>query len=100
MSPVYVSRSSSVAARVFDGETIVMSPLDSTIFVLNPTATSIWQAADGHTPLDELVREKICSEFEVGFDTAMEDALELVRELSERGILEVSDKPPENEASR
>ncbi len=95
MSPMYVSRSSSVAARVFDGETIVMSPLDSTIFVLNPTATAIWQSADGRTPLADVVRDRICAEFEVEFDTAMQDAEKLVQELSAHGILVVSDTPAE-----
>ncbi len=95
MNPVYVARSKSVAARVFDGETIVMSPLDSTIFILNSTATTIWESVDGRTPLAEVVLEKVCSEYEVEFDTALDDALKLVRELSAHGILMVSDQPSE-----
>ncbi len=34
---------------------MIMSTVDSTFFTLNPVATVIWQAADGRTPLSEIV---------------------------------------------
>ena len=62
---LYVARSPRIAARMLGEEMLVMSGRDSTLFTLNPTATILWQAADGATPLDEIVERRICSEFEV-----------------------------------
>jgi hypothetical protein len=65
MSRLYVARNPQVATRSLDGEMMIMSGADSTLFTLNKTATILWQAADGATPLDEIVEHKICPEFDV-----------------------------------
>jgi hypothetical protein len=93
MSRLYVARNSKVAARSLDGEMMIMSGRDSTLFTLNKTATIIWQAADGATALDEIVERKICPEFEVEPAQALQDAETLARELAGHGILDVSDAP-------
>jgi len=93
MNAVYIARSKSVAARVLDGEMMIMSARDSTLFTLNAVGTTIWQAADGQTPLAEIVRDKVCPEFEVAPDEALRDAESFVRALVEHGILRVSDAP-------
>lgn len=93
MSKLYVSRSKRVAARSLDGEMMIMSGRDSTLFTLNRTATIIWQAADGTTSLEEIVEQKICPEFEVEHSEALQDAETLAHELAHHGILEVSDEP-------
>jgi len=72
---------------------MIMSPLDSTFFTLNEVATTLWLAADGQTPLDDIVRRRLCAEFEVEFDVAWRDASEFVERLSSHGILVVSDAP-------
>ncbi len=65
MSRLYLARNPRVAARSLDGEMMIMSGHDSTLFTLNKTATILWQSADGTTPLDEIVEHRICQEFEV-----------------------------------
>jgi hypothetical protein len=72
---------------------MVMSAVDSTFFTLNEVATVIWQAADGRTPLSDIVTSKICPEFEIGPDQAGRDAEQFISELSQHGILVVSDQP-------
>jgi len=93
MSRLYVARNPRVAARSLDGEMMIMSGRDSTLFTLNKTATLLWQAADGATPLDEIVSKKICSEFEVEPAEALQDAETLARELADHGILQISEQP-------
>lgn len=93
MSKLYVARSTRVAARSLDGEMMIMSGRDSTLFTLNRTATVIWQAADGVTSLEEIVERQICREFEVDQKDALQDAEILARELATHGILEVSEEP-------
>ena len=93
MNRLYVARDPRVAARSLAGEMMIMSGRDSTLFTLNKTATILWQAADGTTPLDEIVERKICSEFDVEPTEALHDAENLARELAGHGILKVSDQP-------
>ena len=89
----YVAQSSEIAARLLGGEMIIMSAADSRVFTLNEVATVIWEAADGQTPLDEIVANRVCAKFVVAPQVALEDAEELVQELAGQGILLVSDQP-------
>ena len=93
MSRLYVARNPRVAARSLDGEMMIMSGRDSTLFTLNKTATILWQSADGATPLDEIVEQRICSEFEIEPGEALHDAETLARELASHEILQISEEP-------
>jgi len=93
MSPLYIARSREIAARQLGDEMIVMSARDSTLFSLNDVGLVIWQAADGRTPLEEIVNERVCAEFDVTPEEALKDAESFVRELAGHGILMLSDRP-------
>jgi hypothetical protein len=93
MSEKYIARNSPLAARTSAGETMIMCAADSTFVILNEAATAIWQAADGKTPLSEIVSGRICREFDVDLHSANQDAERLVNELCGRGILLVSQQP-------
>jgi Coenzyme PQQ synthesis protein D (PqqD) len=99
-SSIYIARSSAIAARALAGEMMVMNSADSTFFTLNEVATVIFQAADGHTPLRDIVRTRVCEEFEIDPEQAQTDAEQFVSELSSHGILLVSDRPMSPEVSR
>src|SRR5208282_819295 len=90
---LYVARSPRIAARLLGEEMLVMAGQGSTLFTLNPTATILWQAADGATPLDEIVERRICSEFEVQPEDALRDAEALAEDLAQHGILLISEQP-------
>jgi len=93
MAEKFIARSKAIAARMIGGEMMVMSAADSTFFTLNDVASTIWQAADGRTPLSEIVDGKVCQEFEVDRERAQRAADRFVDELSQHGILLVSDHP-------
>ena len=93
MTETYIARSSAIAARMLGGEMMIMSAQDSTFFTLNDVATVIWQSADGRTPLSAIIEGRICREFEVEPEVARRDAEQFVSELSQHGILLVSDAP-------
>jgi hypothetical protein len=93
MAEKYIARSKAIAARMLGGEMMVMSAADSTFFTLNEVASAIWQAADGRTPLSEIVAGRICEEFDVEPEHAQRGADHFVDELSLHGILLVSDQP-------
>jgi hypothetical protein len=84
---------------------MIMSGRDSTLFTLNRTATILWQCADGTTPLEQIVEQRICSEFDVQPAEALRDAENLARQLASHEILQVSEVPipqtsPANGVSR
>src|SRR6266567_9290992 len=89
----YVARATHAASRRLGNETMIMCGRSSTLFSLNPTASIIWNAADGLTPLDEIVETRICAEFDTEPAAALLDAERLVEALTEEGILVVSDHP-------
>jgi Coenzyme PQQ synthesis protein D (PqqD) len=90
---IYIARNSAIAARALAGEMMVMNSADSTFFTLNEVATAIFQAADGQTPLHEIVRHRISEEFDIDPEQAQADAERFVAELSGHGILVVSNQP-------
>ena len=89
----YVARSKAIASRALGDETMVMSATDSMLFTLDEVASLIWKAADGMTPLDEIVANKVCTQYEVAPEVALKDAEQLVENLAKHGILHVSDQP-------
>jgi hypothetical protein len=93
MSEKYISRSTAIAARQLGEEMMIMSAADSTLFTLNRTATAIWLAADGKTPLAEIVRKCFCACREVDPEVAYRDAVEFAEALAQHGILRISDHP-------
>lgn len=95
MPETYIARSTAIAARMLGGEMMIMSALNSTFFTLNEVATVIWQAADGRTSLSDIVQRRVCQEFEIEPEIARRDAEQFVSELSQHGILLVSDHPIE-----
>lgn len=92
MNDCYVARNPVVAARVIGGTVVIMSA-DSHLFTLNEVASAIWNAADGTTPLSEIVEKIVCAEFEVDPATAQTDAEQLVTDLCQHGVLLVSNEP-------
>jgi hypothetical protein len=93
MGPLYIARSTAVAARAIGGEMMIMSPKDSALFSLNPVGTIIWQSADGKTPLEEIIQQKICNEFDVEQADAVADAETFVNGLAGHGVLLLSSEP-------
>jgi hypothetical protein len=89
----YVARSNMIAARVLGEETMVMSATNSTLFTLDAVSTVIWESADGTTPLEEIVRKKVCSQYDVPLEVALKDAEILVEQLAGHGLLVLSDRP-------
>lgn len=89
----YVARSKAIAARALGDEMMVMSATTSTLYTLNEVASVIWQAADGVTPLDQIVANRICTQYEIAPELALKGAEELVEGLAEQGIMLLSDKP-------
>jgi hypothetical protein len=96
---MYLTQSSDIAARTLGDDKVIMSTVDSTIFMLNSVGSVIWNAADCKTPLSRIVNERICPEFDVSDEEAFADAKGFVDELAKHGILLIHEAPvPPKEA--
>ena len=93
MSDVFFTRAGQLAARKVAGELVILRADDSSLYVLNPVASAVWEAADGRTSLDAVVRDVICRDYDVDAETALRDASEFLAELSAQGLLRTSDQP-------
>lgn len=93
MSAIYVARGTKLAGRKLRNQMIIMTARDSVLSSLNELGTAIWDAADGVTPLDQIVAQKVCAEYDVDRAMALKDAEEFVQDLASDGILVVSDQP-------
>jgi len=93
MSAIYIARSTRIAGRNLEGEMMIMTARDSVLSRLNEAGTAIWNAADGVTPLEEIVAQKLCSQYDVDPAEALKDAEEFVQDLAGDEILIVSDQP-------
>jgi Coenzyme PQQ synthesis protein D (PqqD) len=89
----YVARSTAIASRVLGDETMVMSAVSSTLFTLDEVATVIWESADGVTPLEDIVTNKICTQYDIAPEIALKDAEGLVEGLAKHGLMVLSDTP-------
>ena len=74
----YLARSTAIASRAMGDELMIMSATNSTLFTLNEIAMLIWEAADGATPLEDIVTGRICAEYDVKPEVAMTEAEKLV----------------------
>ena len=99
MSAIYVARGTKLAGRKLKNQMIIMTARDSVLSSLNELGTAIWDAADGVTPLEEIVERKVCAEYDVDRVQALKDAEEFVQDLAGEGILLVSDQPIVTSAS-
>jgi hypothetical protein len=93
MSERYIAKSTAIAARALGDELIIMSATNSTLFTLNEVAMAIWEAADGVTPLENIIVARICEQYDVTPEIALKDAEDVVAELAGHGLLLVSDQP-------
>ena len=85
-----MARTSKTVFRMLGDEMMIIVPLDSTLFLLNEVASVISNAADGKTPLSEIVGQPVCSEFNVELAVALRDAEHVVKGLAGHGILVIS----------
>jgi hypothetical protein len=91
MNGIVVTRGERLAARRVGGEMVILSADDSSLYVLNELGSLLWDAADGRTPLREIVENVVCPEFEIDAETAIGDAIDFLRELEAFGIVALSD---------
>ncbi len=74
------NKSKEVAARIIEGEAVIISPSEGDVRVLNEVGSRIWELIDGTNTVEKIFTT-ISDEFEVSLDDARTDALEFFSDL-------------------
>ena len=69
-----------------DDEVLVYDPVVDRTHRLNVSATLIWELCDGTRSLEDIARA-LTEQFEVEFDTALQDARTVLEQLKEEQLL-------------
>ncbi len=80
--------SSEVLVQEVGGETVLLDLAGERYFGLDPVGSRIWALVAAEPRLDR-VHAALCGEFAAGPERIEQDLLQLVRQLSEAGLVEV-----------
>ncbi len=80
-----------VAARIIDGEAVIVLPQSGQVTVLNEVGSRIWELIDGTRSVGEIT-EIIVAEYDVTAEQAERDVAEFIQELVENKMLVLADK--------
>ncbi len=75
-----------VAARVYSGEAVILSPAENMVRMLNPVGSRIWELVDGTRSVDEIATV-LTAEFDVEYPQAQQNTGEFVEALVAKGLL-------------
>ena len=78
--------------RVLDTEALVVDVKAGLLYPLNSVGARIWQLSDGQQSVDDIVR-RLAAEFDADEKTIREDAADFLRELRQRGLISLDDRP-------
>lgn len=74
------------ASRVFSGEAVIITAADSTVRMLNPTGSRVWELADGTRTVEQIVGI-LMAEYDVEATRAERTTLELLDSLTDKGLI-------------
>jgi hypothetical protein len=75
------------ASRVMDGEAVVFLPGKRQVRILNKLGTAVWELVDGERTVAEIA-EEICKKYDVEREVAERDALEFLKTLQDKELVE------------
>jgi hypothetical protein len=75
-------------STTLDGESVILHMGEGEYYGFNQVATDIWEQIQEPTRVEELC-EHLVSEYEIAYERSQEDAVELLVELDEKGLVEV-----------
>lgn len=79
-------RSSETASRVFGNDGVVISPTEGIVRMLNPTATRIWQLADGNRSVEEIA-VVLSNEYDIEQEHVLQSTLKFLTELTKINLI-------------
>jgi hypothetical protein len=75
-------KSPKLAARIIEGEAVIINLPSQEALVLNPVGTRIWEMIDGKKTVREIA-SLIASEYQISQEIALQDTIEFINELKD-----------------
>jgi PqqD family protein of HPr-rel-A system len=72
--------------EALEDELVLYDPRSGRAYVLNPTASALWERCDGSRSVETLAQE-LAAAFEVAYDDALADVRAFLTQLSRGGLL-------------
>jgi hypothetical protein len=85
-----------VAAKVMDGEAIMINLSNGTYYSMDGVGGAIWEVIEGEHSLEEVVGA-IVSQYDVEREVALADVESLVKQLVEENLVALSEDGPRSE---
>jgi hypothetical protein len=79
--------SAQVAARIFSGEAVVITPAENMVRMFNPVGSRIWGLTNGERTIEDIAAI-LTSEYSVESETATRQVNEFLEELACKGLVE------------
>lgn len=87
-----VSRREGMIEAEVDGELVALHVDKGTCYGFNPTATRIWALIEAPQRVSE-IRDKLLEQYEIDSETCELQLMELLRELEQDGLIELTPHP-------
>ena len=94
---MYPKHCEGVIYRDIEREAVVLNLDNGFYYSLNQLGTEIWEMCDGTSSIEEMI-QCVCDDYEVTYDQAKNDILELVDDLIREGLVTVDETPFESSA--
>ncbi len=75
-----------VAARVYSGDAVILSPAENMVRMLNPVGSRIWELVDGVRTVDEIAMA-LTAEFDVEYAEARRSTQEFLDTLADKRLV-------------
>ena len=86
----YVAKSPQTSWQIIENEIFIVTSKDSMIHTSNKVGARIWELINGNRKIKEIATN-ISEEFDVDYETAENDLLEFMNQLSGKGMVVLSD---------
>ncbi|RMD88535.1 MAG: PqqD family protein [Calditrichaeota bacterium] len=74
--------------RIENGKAVLFDAIEGEPYILNETATKIWQYLDGKTELNKIIEQIVC-DYQIDKKQIKEEILQFVNELLEKELVEI-----------
>ncbi len=91
----YAARTENTAARIIEGQAVIMTMEDNTLHTLNNVGSKMWELCNGQRTIEEII-QAIQDEYTISREEAKADCESFIHELCIKGILTLRDEKVKN----
>jgi len=95
MTEVHYANDSEVAAKVMDGEAILINLSSGIYYSLDDVASCMWSSIEGGATAEQIAAQ-VCEQFDTSPDHVLTDMRGFISMLQDEGLIRVADEEPGN----